>query len=88
MGRRRRCSRSRTALFSRLDQRPQGRIQGGGNSREVFDREIPFASFDGTNVCAMKLATFGKLLLVQAKLEPLGSNDIAQVSQKRRVAHV
>ena len=86
--RRQRCSRSRIDVFSRLDQLPQGRVQRGGNSLEVLDREIPFASFDGTDVRAMKLATFGKLLLVQAELEPLGSNDIAQVSQNMRLAHV
>lgn len=85
---RRRCSRACCGFFGRADQLPNRHIETIGNSHDVLDRDVAFASFDDTDIRAMNLAAFGELLLIQAKLEPLCSNDVAQVSLKKCHVHV
>ena len=75
-------------FVGRAEQHPNTRIECIGNTLDILDRDIALASFNGTDVRAMKLATFAKFFLAQAERKPLCSNDIAQISLKKRRVHV
>ena len=63
-------------------------IESTGNTSDILDRDVAFASFNGTDVRVMKFATLGKLRTTHIEPESLCSNDIAQVSLKKCRVHV
>jgi len=53
-----------------------------------LDRDVAFASFNGSDIRAMKFATFGKLRLAKIEPKSLCSDHLTQVSLKKYHVHV